>query len=104
VAKRKNRPQPGQEPQAQVQVDLSKADTIKCDDCGNYLFIQANVIKRISPIMSPTGQEALVPVQVYSCGNCGKVPKMFVEGAGLGLDDEINKPKEDSLSRPDLMG
>ena len=104
MAKRKNRQQPGQQPQTEVSVDLSKADTIKCDDCGNYLFIQANVIKRISPIMSPTGQEALVPVQVYSCGNCGKVPKMFVEGAGLGLDDEINKPKEDSLSRPDLMG
>ena len=54
--------------------------------------------------MSPTGQEALVPVQVYSCGNCGKVPKMFLEGSGLGLDEEINKPKEDALSRPDLMG
>ena len=91
-------------PQAQVQVDLTKADTIKCDDCGNYLFITANVIKRISPILSPTGQEALVPVQVYSCGNCGKVPKMFLEGSGLGLDEEVNKPKEDALSRPDLMG
>ena len=89
-------------PQAQVQVDLTKADTIKCDDCGNYLFITANVIKRISPILSPTGQEALVPVQVYSCGNCGTVPKMFLQGSGLG--DEINKPKEDALSRPDLMG
>ena len=104
MAKRKNRPQTGQQPQTEVSVDLSKADTIKCDDCGNYLFIQSNVIKRISAIMSPTGQEAIVPVQVYSCGNCGKVPKMFVEGAGLGLDYEINKPKEDSLSRPDLMG
>jgi hypothetical protein len=62
------------------------------------------VIKRISPILSPTGQEALVPVQVYSCGNCGKVPKMFLEGSGLGLDEEINKPKEDALSRPDLIG
>ena len=102
MAKRKNRPQPGQQPQTEVSVDLSNADTIKCDDCGNYLFIQANVIKRISPIMSPTGQEALVPVQVYSCGNCGKVPKMFIEGAGLdGLEEQ---PKEDSLSRPDLMG
>jgi hypothetical protein len=60
------------------------------------------VIKRISPILSPTGQEALVPVQVYSCGNCGTVPKMFLEGSGLGLDKEINKPKEDALSRPDL--
>jgi hypothetical protein len=57
------------------------------------------VIKRISPILSPTGQEALVPVQVYSCGNCGKVPKMFLEGSGLGIEEE---PKEDSLSRPDL--
>ena len=35
MAKRKNRPQSGQQPQQQVQVDLSKADTIKCDDCGN---------------------------------------------------------------------
>ena len=95
---------PLQQPRADVKVDLSKADTIQCDDCGNYLFITANVIKRISPILSPTGQEALVPVQVYSCGNCGKVPKMFLEGSGLGLDEEINKPKEDSLSRPDLMG
>ena len=98
MAKRK----PIQQPQQEVQVDLTKADTIKCEDCGNYLFITANMIKRISPILSPTGQEALVPVQVYSCGNCGKVPKMFLEGSGLGLDEEINKPKEDALSRPDL--
>jgi len=48
----------------------------------------------------PTGQEALIPIQVYSCGNCGRVPKMFLEGSGLG--EEINKPKEDALSRPDL--
>ena len=89
-------------PQTEVKVDLSKADTIKCDDCGNYLFITAHVIKRISPILSPTGQEALIPVQVYSCGNCGKVPMMFLEGSGL--TEEINKPKEDALSRPDLMG
>ena len=72
-----------QQPQTEVKVDLSKADTIKCDDCGNYLFITAHVIKRLSAIISPTGQEAMIPVQVYSCGNCGKVPdklKQDVEG------------------------
>jgi len=97
MAKRKLPPQGSQ--QSQVQVDLSKADTIKCEECGNYLFITAHVIKRISAIMSPTGQEAMVPVQVYSCGNCGQVPKMLLESAGLG--DE-QSPNEDSLSRPDL--
>ena len=94
MAKRKLPPQG-----AQPQVDLSNADTIKCEDCGNYLFITSNVIKRISAIMSPSGQEALVPIQVYSCGNCGKVPKMFLEGAGLTGEEP---PKEDSLSRFDL--
>ena len=27
-----------QQPQTEVQVDLKKAETIKCDDCGNYLI------------------------------------------------------------------
>ena len=67
----------------EVQVDLTKADTIKCDDCGNYLFITSYVIKRVSAILSPTGQEGLVPIQVYSCGNCGQVPKSLLEGSGL---------------------
>ena len=69
--------------QKQQTVDLAKADTMKCDDCGNYLFINSYVIKRISAIMSPNGQEGLVPVQVYSCGNCGKVPKTLLDGSGI---------------------
>ena len=95
MAKRKNRPQPGQHPQQQVNVDLSKADTMKCEDCGNYLFIQANVIKRISPILSPTGQEALVPVQVYSCGNCGHINRKL--NPTLEQDEENNNEKENFI-------
>ena len=72
-----------QQPQTEVKVDLSKADTIKCDDCGNYLFITSFVIKKVSAILSPNGQEGLVPIQVYSCGNCGQVPKSLLEGSGL---------------------
>jgi len=63
--------------QQQVTVDLSKADSIVCKSCGNYSFIQSFFLKRISALMSPTGQEAIVPVQVYSCGNCGEV---FADG------------------------
>ena len=66
--------QPLPQTQTQVQVDLSDAETMKCEDCGNSVFIPAFFIKRLSPIVSPTGQEALIPIQVYSCGNCGKVP------------------------------
>ena len=58
-------------PQAQVKVDLSEADTMKCQKCGNSIFIQGYVIKRISAIVSPTGEEVIAPIQVFNCGNCG---------------------------------
>ena len=33
--------------------------------------------------MSPNGQEGIVPVQVYSCGNCGAVPSSLLEGTDI---------------------
>ena len=58
-------------PQQQVKIDLSDADTMKCQKCGNTIFIQGYVIKKISAILSPTGEEVIAPVQVFNCGNCG---------------------------------
>ena len=65
--------------QSQVQVDLNDAETMKCDECGNAVFIPAFFLKRLSPLVSPTGQEAMIPIQVYSCGNCGKVPDKLMQ-------------------------
>ena len=76
-------------PKQQVKVDLSQAETTKCEHCGNYLFIKSSIIKRLSALVSPTGEEALIPIEVYSCGNCGRVPKSMLEGSGI--EEEINK-------------
>ena len=74
-------------PPKQVELDISKADTIQCEDCGNASFIPAFFLKKISALMSPTGKEAIVPIQVYSCGNCGVVPQKMLEGSGLGKEN-----------------
>lgn len=60
-------------PQAQVKIDLTEADTMKCQKCGNSIFIQGYIIKKISAIVSPTGEEVIAPVQVFNCGNCGEM-------------------------------
>jgi len=73
-------------PNAQVKIDLSKADTIKCDACGNILFIQAYAMKRISAIISPTGKEELITVPLFSCGNCGELAP--------GMSGMINNKEE----------
>ena len=70
------REQPG------LHLDISKTDTIVCDECGNASFIQAFFLKKVSALVSPTGKEAIVPIQVFSCGNCGAIPKNMMDQIG----------------------
>ena len=95
MAKRKFRPHPGQHQPApqQVKLDLGNAETMKCEYCGNYIFMKGTVIKRISALMSPTGEEALVPIEVYSCGNCGQVPKSILSDVGLDSQPAATEEK-----------
>ncbi len=67
----------------QTTVDLSKYDTLKCEQCESSLFSLSYIIKRVSAIISPTGQEAIIPVQVYSCDGCSKVPDIFLKEIDL---------------------
>ena len=60
-------------PKAQVKVDLKDAETMTCQQCDNKIFIQGYVIKKLSAIISPTGQEVIAPIQVFNCGNCGEI-------------------------------
>ena len=64
-----------------LQIDISKTDTIVCEECGNASFIQAFFLKKVSALVSPTGKEAIVPIQVFSCGNCGAIPKNMIDQA-----------------------
>ena len=57
------------------QIDIGDTETIICEKCGNASFIQSFFLKRISPLVSPTGKEAIVPIQVFACGNCVTIPK-----------------------------
>ena len=55
------------------QLNIEDTESLKCDACGNYTFIKSYFIRRVSPLMSPTGQEVIAPVQVFNCGNCGEI-------------------------------
>jgi hypothetical protein len=35
----------------------------------------------------------LIPVQVYSCGNCGKVAEGFLDGSGVSESVQSNVKK-----------
>jgi len=61
------------QPKGQQQIDLKNATTMRCQKCDNPIFIQGYVIKKMSALVSPTGQEIIAPVQVFNCGSCGEM-------------------------------
>ena len=60
-------------------VDLTHAQTLKCEKCGGVGFRQTLMLKKLSPLVSPNGQEAIIPVGVFACDSCGHVNKEFAE-------------------------
>ena len=37
------------------------------------------MLKKLSALVSPTGQEALIPVAAFACDSCGHINKEFQE-------------------------
>ena len=58
-------------------IDLSHATDIICENCEGVGFKQTMMLKKLSPLVSPNGQEAIIPVGVFACESCGHVNKEF---------------------------
>jgi uncharacterized Zn finger protein len=68
---------PGQEPQ-RVNVDLNQASDIVCSNCGGKFFHEVTFFKKISALLSPTGQEGIIPIPTYACLECGNINEEFL--------------------------
>ena len=67
-----NREQPG------LNVDFSQTTEECCESCGNNTFIQVYQMRKLSALLSPTGQETMIPIQVFACHSCGHINKGFL--------------------------
>ena len=63
----------------QQTIDMSKATPIKCDNCENSTFKQTLIISKLSALLSPSGQETIIPTGVFACEKCGHVNQQFVD-------------------------
>jgi hypothetical protein len=70
-----------------LKVDLSSTPWIKCEG-NNMVWETSMLFKRLSPLMSPSGKEELIPAEVIICKKCGKVPRFFSDAA-KGIPDEL---------------
>ena len=45
---------------------------------GVQMYESAMMFKRLSPIISPTGKEEMIPAEVIICKKCGKIPPFLL--------------------------
>jgi len=61
-----------------IPVNLSQTEEIKCDECASTVFHPAFILRKVSALISPTGKETVIPVQVFACDSCGHVNEEFM--------------------------
>ena len=61
-----------------IPVSLDQTHEIKCDECSSTVFHPAFILRKVSTLISPTGNETVIPVQVFACDSCGHVNEEFM--------------------------
>ena len=64
--------------QPQMNIDFSQTTAEKCESCGNDTFHHVFKMRKLSALLSPTGEEAMIPIQVFACIKCGHINKGFL--------------------------
>ena len=64
--------------QPQLNIDLSQTTEETCESCGHSVFTQAYKMRKLSALLSPTGQESMIPIQVFACVKCGHINPEFL--------------------------
>ena len=63
--------------QQNIRVNLEDTKDILCEECEGNVYVQAFVMKRVSALISPTGEEVMLPVQTFQCAKCGHINEEF---------------------------
>lgn len=80
--------------QQNINLDLSSAADVECSACKGKFFQPVVFFKKISALLSPTGKEAIVPIDTFACSECGNIDAIFLP---KGVAPNSSTPPESSL-------
>ena len=61
----------------QQQIDFNTTTAVKCDECDNSTFRPVVFLRKVSRLVSPDGQDHLIPLESMECSKCGHINKEF---------------------------
>ena len=78
--------------QAGVRINLADTPWTVCE-CGGHTFEPGLMFKKISSLLSPSGKEEVMPVEIFKCTECKKIPG-FVHNKIPGIPDNEKASKK----------
>ncbi len=68
-------PKPGQ---LKANVDITQTTPEVCENCEGEAFRDALLLRKVSALLTETGKEGYLPIQVFACVKCGHVNNHFI--------------------------
>jgi uncharacterized Zn finger protein len=63
--------------QPQMNIDFSQTTAEVCEKCENDTFTEVLKIRKLSALLSPTGEQTMIPIKTFACYTCGHINKGF---------------------------
>jgi predicted nucleic acid-binding Zn ribbon protein len=67
----------GQGEAPKLNINLSDAPYMECDECQHLIFEEKMMIKKVSKFMTGNSQDSIVPIPVIACAKCGHINELF---------------------------
>lgn len=64
--------------QVNVNVTLDKTVPVACDECGNTVFVEGLLLRKVSRFLTGQAQDGIIPIPVFSCSKCQHVNEEFI--------------------------
>ena len=62
----------------QINIDLSQTTAEVCEKCENDTFQQVYKMRKLSALLSPVGQNSMIPMPVFACTKCNHINSTFL--------------------------
>ena len=63
---------------SKVKINPKDLEDVVCDKCKSQCFEQTFLFKKLSAVLSPTGQDTMIPLQIFRCADCGHINEIFI--------------------------
>ena len=60
-------------PNPNMKLSFDQTEPVKCEKCDNETFTPAFMLRKVSALVSPTGKDTILPVQLFACAKCNHV-------------------------------